>query len=61
MTVSTDLFAMAAPACPECSQSIQRVEQTWDRDERHGWRLRASTVCSSGHRVPVEPLDDPRR
>jgi hypothetical protein len=26
MTVSTDLFAMAAPACPECSQSIQRVE-----------------------------------
>jgi hypothetical protein len=52
---------MAAPACPECSQSIQRVEQTWDRDERHGWRLRASTVCSSGHRVPVEPLDDPRR
>jgi hypothetical protein len=61
MTVSTDLFAMAAPACPECPQRIQRVEQTWDWDERDGWRLRASTVCAGGHRVPVQPLDDPRR
>ena len=61
MTVSTDLFAMAAPACPECPQSIQRGEQTWDWDERDGWRLHASTVCARGHRVPVQPLDDPRR
>ena len=60
MTVSTDLFAMAAPACPECPQSIQRGEQTWDWDERDGWRL-TSTVCARGHRVPVQPLDDPRR
>jgi hypothetical protein len=60
--VSTDdLFAMAAPPCPECAQSVQRVEHTWDWDGRAGWRLRASTVCAGGHRVPVEPFGDPRR
>lgn len=58
-SVSNDLFERAAPPCHECPRAVERVEQSWDWDQMEGgWRLRAFTVCSAGHRVLVERLPD---
>jgi hypothetical protein len=51
------LFNLAAPACDECGEPVQRVEMPWHLDEDANWRLGpASMVCAYGHRVVVEPL-----
>jgi hypothetical protein len=55
-----ELIALAAPACPECGQPIQRTEihyQISATADAPTYTPIAAMICPDSHRTPVPPPD----
>jgi hypothetical protein len=60
MTRDDELIALAAPACPQCGQPIQRTEiryQIGATADAPTYTPIAAMICPDSHRTPVPPPD----